>query len=438
MHFYDFYDYGAAIADDVRTHAYACAIREAVKPGSVVLDIGAGTGIFALLACRFGARKVYAVDPSDVIEIGREIAAANGFADRIEFIGQMSTRITLPEKADVIIASMQGVLPLFEQNLVSIIDARRRLLAPGGIMIPQKETLWAAVVEAPEAYADIAIPWNDNPYSLDMRAAMRLMTNTWHKRKARVKPEQLLLSPKCWATLDYTNLKEASVRGELTWTAPRSGTGHGFVVWFDSELLEGITFSNAPGEAELMYGKAFFPWPEPVVISEGDEITVQIRADLVGEDYIWGWETRVLNRGSAGNVKASFKQSTFLGGPFSSKRLLQRSSDYRPTLNEDGRIDQFILSQINAGTSVSDIASRVAARFPTRFQNSQQALTRIRQLSNRYCRQSGHEQPAAHVVSRSPLKNCERSRRLNDSAQIPLNPPFSKGDILFPSLQKRG
>ncbi|MBI4588189.1 MAG: hypothetical protein HY725_05080 [Candidatus Rokubacteria bacterium] len=47
---YSVYDYGRLIADSVRTHAYAQALRRVVKPDSVVLDIGTGTGIFALLA----------------------------------------------------------------------------------------------------------------------------------------------------------------------------------------------------------------------------------------------------------------------------------------------------------------------------------------------------------------------------------------------------
>ncbi len=64
---YDIYAFGGMIRDRVRTDAYAEALRRSVGPNSVVLDLGTGVGIWALLACRFGARKVYAVDPNDVI-----------------------------------------------------------------------------------------------------------------------------------------------------------------------------------------------------------------------------------------------------------------------------------------------------------------------------------------------------------------------------------
>src|SRR5258708_7001369 len=125
---YDIYSFGRMIRDSVRTDAYAEALRRSVGSNSVVLDMGSGVGIWALLACRFGARKVYAVDPNDVIQVAREIAAANGYADRIEFIQDMSTNVTLPEQADLVVTEMHGIVPMFEQNLPSIIDARQRLL----------------------------------------------------------------------------------------------------------------------------------------------------------------------------------------------------------------------------------------------------------------------------------------------------------------------
>src|SRR5690349_14652587 len=125
---YNIGDYGQMIADRIRTGAYAAALQKAVNPRAVVLVVGTGTGICALLACQYGARKVYAVEPSDAIAVAREIASANGFSDRIEFIQRDSKDITLPQKADVIVSDMRGTLPLFGTNLVSILDARRRFL----------------------------------------------------------------------------------------------------------------------------------------------------------------------------------------------------------------------------------------------------------------------------------------------------------------------
>ena len=105
---YTIADYGAMIADAARMGAFARALGQAIKPGAVVIDIGTGTGICALLACRHGARRVYAIEPDDAIQVAREVAAANGYADRIEFIQAISTQVTLPERADVIVSDLGG------------------------------------------------------------------------------------------------------------------------------------------------------------------------------------------------------------------------------------------------------------------------------------------------------------------------------------------
>ena len=138
---YSISGYGQMITDDARMAAYSAALRQSVKPGCTVLDIGTGTGILALLACQYGAGSVYAIEPDNAIEVARKIASANGYSNRIHFIQKLSTEVKLPVKADVIISDLRGVLPLFQSHLPSIIDARERLLAPGGALIPQRDTI---------------------------------------------------------------------------------------------------------------------------------------------------------------------------------------------------------------------------------------------------------------------------------------------------------
>jgi protein arginine N-methyltransferase 1 len=380
---YDIHSFGRMIRDNVRTDAYAEALRSCVGPNSVVLDMGTGVGIWALLACQFGARKVYAVDPNEAIQVAREIAAANGYSDRIEFIEDLSTKITLPEPADIIVTEMHGILPMFEQNLPSIIDARQRLLAPGGTIIPQRETLWAVPVEAPESYEEVALPWSNRPYGLNMQPAMRIATNSWFKSK--IPPQALLGEPKCWATLDYRNVDSPNVAGKLSWTATRTGTGHGIAVWFDTVLVDGIGFSNAPGCPETVFSQAFFPWAEAVAISPGDTISVALRADLVRDYHLWRWDTTVCGQGSAGKVKSNFKQSTFFDLPISSELLHKRADDYLPRLSEDGQVKRFVFSLMDGKNPLGKIASQAIAEFPDRFTNYDDAKTTVADISEKYC-----------------------------------------------------
>ena len=109
---YDPDDYRIMLGDEVRVTAYLRAIEQVVRPGDVVLELGTGPGFFAVAACRAGAARVYAVEPNDVITLGPAVAAANGCADRITFLRTSSERVTLPERADVLVEDMRGVLPV--------------------------------------------------------------------------------------------------------------------------------------------------------------------------------------------------------------------------------------------------------------------------------------------------------------------------------------
>jgi protein arginine N-methyltransferase 1 len=303
--------YGQMLADEARMDAYTAALRQLVKPGSVVMDLGCGPGVFALLACKLGARRVYAVEPHNVIGLARETASANGFADRIEFFEKLSTEITLPEAADVIVSDLRGVLPWFQQHIPSIIDARKRLLASGGVLIPRRDILWAALVEAPEQYDELVGPWSRNKFDLDLSRGARLITNTW--RKAHIKPEQFLTEAVCWTTVDYYDVDDADVQAEMSWRVARSGTAHGVAVWFDSELTDNIRFSNHPGAPRMIYGQGLFPFSSPVEVNEGDRVKLRLEARMIQDDYVWRWDTDF--------PKVSFKQSTFYGVPLSTSQL---------------------------------------------------------------------------------------------------------------------
>lgn len=376
--------YGDMLADRPRMRAYSRALRKAVRKGSVVVDIGTGTGIMALLACRYGARRVYAIEPDSAIEVARAAAQDNGCADRIVFLQDLSTRIELPEPADVIVSDLRGILPLFQHNVPAIADARRRFLKPGGALIPLRDTLWAAVVETPRLYRTLTAPWTANSFHLDLGAALRVVTNSICKTRAR--PSELLTAPLTVATLDYTTIEESSVRAQIEAVAQRAGTAHGLAVWFDSELAPGIEFSNAPGAPKMVYGQMFFPFPEPVEVAAGDRFTVTLQADLVGEDYVWRWETSVHDGGSTGAPRARFEQSTFWSVPLSLADLEKREAGYIPALNPQGEIESFMLSQMDGKTPQEEIARRAQARFPGEFPRWEDALTRAGEIARKFSR----------------------------------------------------
>ncbi len=376
--------YGSMIADKTRIQAYQVALRGAIEPGCTVLDIGAGTGIFSLLACQLGAGHVHAIEPNNSIQLARKLAVANGFSDRISFYQALSQTLTLPVPADVIVSDLRGALPLHGRHIPAIIDARRRFLAPDGVLIPQRDTLWAALVEDPELYRPYCEPWLSNDYGLDMHAGHPMVINTWKKTNAQ--QEQLLVQPQCWATLDYTTIENPHVAGELNWSIDHPGTTHGLLVWFDTELATGVGYSNAPGRPKLVYGQGFFPFREPVKLLPGDAVFVRLRANLTGGDYIWQWNTLIQSSDTVAPIKANFAQSTFLGETLTLAQLHKQDAGFRPALDEVGRVDQFLLSQMDGRITLGEIATRTLDEFPGYFANWNEALTRAAKLSSRYAR----------------------------------------------------
>ncbi len=374
--------YGAMIADEARMNAYVAAMRQAIKADSVVMDLGAGPGIFALIACQLGARLVYVVEPENIIQLARESAVANGFADRIVCLQDFSTRIQLSEQPEIIVSDLRGVLPFFQRHLPSIRDARDRLLSRGGILIPHRDKLWAAIVEFSERYSALVGPWEKNTFGMKLDAGRRLVTNSW--LKASIKPEQLLTEPNLWCTLDYYQVDSADATAEITWIAKRSGIAHGLAIWFDSDLLGNTGFSNHPDRPDLIYGQAFFPLAQPVELASGDEVTVNLRADMVGEDYVWSWRSRVSEQGQSKKIKAEFEQSTFFGAPLSITQLRKEAATFVPRLNEEGQIRALTLSLMNGQRSLQQIAEQLMEHFPGRFLQWKDALSEVSELSRKF------------------------------------------------------
>jgi type I protein arginine methyltransferase len=381
---YSLSGYGDMIADRIRTGAFMEALRGAIRPGTVVMDIGTGPGVVAVQACQFGASHVYAIEPCEVIQVARDIAAANHYADKIEFFEDFSTKVSIPVQADLIISDLRGILPLFGRHIPSIIDARRRFLAPGGTLIAQRDKIWTAVVNVPEVYGKIVTAWDTRELGVDLTPARSKVLNEF--RKVRVNPDQLLTSPQLWATLDYRTIEDPDVRGTVQWRTVRSGIGHGILVWFDMELADGVSFSNGPGTPEAIYGSAFFPWLEPMTLAEGQMVCVDLEAKLLEEDYFWRWNTWIESAERPCEIVARFEQSQLRGAVLSLAKLHKAASDFVPQLSAEGMLQHRTLELMDGKVSLEEVARRLSAEFPERFSSWHRALSFAGALSQEYSR----------------------------------------------------
>ncbi len=384
---YDLTDYADMIADRVRMDAYALALKAAIKPDSVVLDIGTGPGIHALLAAKFGARKVYAIEPNDVVHLAREVASVNGFGDRIDFYQDLSTNVTLPEQADIIISDMRGSLPLYGKHIPTIVDARERHLAKGGLLIPGRDVVWTALVDSRAAYKDMISPWS-KPYALSMEPIKRTTLNSWSSAVPdRIRARHLLTEPHIWTTLDYFSIKDPNVSNSgIVQRATRDGKAYGWLIWFDTELIPDIGFSNGPDVEKIaeVYGRGFFPLLEPISIAEGDTVNLSLHAELLGDEYEWRWHTCVQSQDDPDVIKADFEQSTTIAKAYENKLIAAHISNEQPGLGTDGEVAMFILEKLDGETSVGHIAQQVCRAFPDRFSEPSKALFFVHDLTQQF------------------------------------------------------
>jgi protein arginine N-methyltransferase 1 len=317
---YELIAYAKILADTVRVRAYADAIRETVGPGAIVVDLGTGPGIFALLACTAGASHVYAIEQDPIVGVARALARANGYGDRITFIEASSRAVDLPQRADVMVADVRGMLPLYLDAIVTLADARDRFLRPGGSIVPARDVLHAAIVEAPLTWRTGVEAWDSGALSLDLTPARDLATHALWRMAAG--DGRLLTVPQRWIELDYATIRQPHASGALDWEIAERGTAHGLMLWFDAQLSRGASFSTGPEGASTVYGRAMLPFEAPVACERGDRVHVDLRADYVTDGYVWTWTSTILRAGAAA---VTFRQCTLGSSLLSTAQLPDRS-----------------------------------------------------------------------------------------------------------------
>ncbi|ETN41200.1 uncharacterized protein HMPREF1541_03135 [Cyphellophora europaea CBS 101466] len=246
--YFDSYSYNTIhelmIKDTIRTDAYRDFIydNKHIFTGKTVLDVGCGTGILSMFCARAGAARVVAVDNSDIINKARENVFKNKLDDRITCVRGKIEEVILPvTKVDIIVSEWMGYCLLYESMLDSVIYARDKYLAPGGLMVPSH----AVIKVAPLGDSDLRTShidfWRD-VYGFDMTA----MIEKAHEEVLIRTMESKELAGEA-ATILELNLHTASV-ADLSFTKPFTTTWkddhdtlEGFIIWFDTPFAPDST-----------------------------------------------------------------------------------------------------------------------------------------------------------------------------------------------------
>ncbi len=365
------------LSDRHRLSAFGRAIAAAVRPGDVVLDLAAGTGILGLFACRAGARRVYSMESGGILELAREVAKANGYGDRILFIKGFSTHVSLPERVDVVVSDQIGRFG-FEAGVWDYHDdARKRFLKPGGILLPQCVELHVAAVEDPSFHALVDF-WNTRPGGFDFSPGRRRAANTGYP--ATFRPESLLTGPATVVTIPVATQPPAPVVGEALLSVTRAGTLHGVGGWFSALLHGDVWMTNSPLSPEAIDRRsAFLPIDRPVAVEAGDAIRVGIR--ILPREVVLAWEVRVERQG---RVVGEYRQSTWQGMLVTREDLSLTNPAHAPTLTPRGLARRTVLELCDGHRLLGDIEREVHRRHPDLFASPAEAAEFVAEVVTRY------------------------------------------------------
>lgn len=270
------------ICDRVRTEAFRRAINSVVRPGDIVLDVGAGSGILSLFAARAGAARVYAVERTTVSVLAQELASANGVAEIVQLIHGDVMDVELPERVDVIVSEWLGGFGIDEGMLPPVIAARDRWLKPGGAMVPRSVTAWTALVDDRHLGETVDFLQN-NPYGLNLEALVAMTVNevsysgTFRHLTAgdtRSEPGRLWTTD---ANLISLEQAQATHEAETLLQVHDTGTANALALWFSADLAPGISLAVGPGDPPTHWGMTTAPLRSPVELTPDMVIRAQVR-----------------------------------------------------------------------------------------------------------------------------------------------------------------
>merc|ERR1711935_842140 len=265
------------LKDEVRTLTYRNSIwhNKHLFKDKVVLDVGCGTGILSMFAAKAGASKVIGVDMSGIVESAKKIIEANGLSDKIEIIRGKVEEITLPvEKVDVIISEWMGYCLFYESMLDTVIYARDKWLAPGGLMFPDKATLYVCAIEDRQ-YKDDKINWWDDVYGFDMSAIRKVALT---EPLVDVVDRNQVVSNNCLVReIDIQTITKEDIPFESPFhlTVRRNDYVQALVTFFNIEFThchKRVGFSTAPEAPYTHWKQTVFYLEEYLTCVKGEEI----------------------------------------------------------------------------------------------------------------------------------------------------------------------
>ncbi len=269
------------LLDRNRTLKYKYAIFKAVKPGDLVIDFGCGTGILGFFALQAGARHIYAIEETPIIEYAQKVALKNEMDDKITFINKPGKQVTeedIPKKVDLIISEPVSNL-LLEGNAWSSIEYLKKFLDKDGLILPTSGSLFFVPVSAaPEVFYDSNhLVGGPNVYNIDF---LNLPRSIFYKST---------LSEKAWLSQPYPLLEVQLLKDTLTdtisqstkFSIQKSGQLIGVEFFFRLNIFGNISLSSKDQMHYRNWMPLFAPCSQEGLVCPGDNLRITVLSEVL-------------------------------------------------------------------------------------------------------------------------------------------------------------
>jgi SAM-dependent methyltransferase len=351
------------LLDHTRVQAFADAIREVVKPGDVVADIGSGTGLLAILAAKAGARRVYAVERGPLAELIDVAAADNGVSHIVTVLRGDARDLRFPEQPDVIVSETIGSFGVDEGMLGLLKTVRRRV--PNAVMVPSHLDMHFGIAEIEALNHELRTLAEGLPVTLK---ALRKSVGSRVAMGVVHGDDVVGVEVAARFAIGASDLPNSMT---ATVTASRDATINAIVSWFSSQVSPSVHLASGPNAPSPSWANCIFPVDPPIRVKAGDVVEVEITPRLVSDRGTWAWQVK-----ANGEVRAADAMNAVSGGEADLRQQL--GVDHRP---RDVRTVEVWAAALQGGfADVATLVARVRAAYPERYADDSDARQEVHQL----------------------------------------------------------
>ena len=267
------------VCDSLRNETYARALHRFIRPGMMVLEIGAGTGLLAMLAAKAGAARVITCEKEPLVAArAQAIIDHNGLADRVTVVPKELTKLTvgtdLPRRADLLLAEIVDNTLLGEKVLPLYSQAHKHLLTPKARVLPENIAARGMLVGGIETRSfrmGEVMGFDLSPFNT--LAPPRVRSGEGGGRfEAYSEPQEIF-------RFDLNAVSHPDREHRLLEIAvTRDGLAQGFMQWNWMDFGDGITFENRP-PLKSCWWPVIHTFPGELAVREGDLLYLHAEHD---------------------------------------------------------------------------------------------------------------------------------------------------------------